>query len=58
MNTLRLTATKPEPASLLKHKDLSEVIFKPVARQNIYLRTPSYRKRKSIKITGTNSECY
>ena len=47
-----------DPVSVLKHKDISAVIFKPEARDNIYLRTPAYRKRKSIKITGTNSECY
>jgi len=49
---------KPDPVSLLKHKDVSVVIFKPVERENIYLRSPTYRKRKSIKIIGTNSECY
>jgi NAD+--asparagine ADP-ribosyltransferase len=59
MNNLRLASTKPDPVSLLKHKDLSEVIFKPKVRENIYLRTPSYRKRKSISLVGkTNSECY
>lgn len=44
--------------SVLKHKDISAVVFMPEVRTNIYLRTPAYRKRKSIKIVGTNSECY
>lgn len=50
---------KPDPISLLKHKDVSSVIFKPVERENIYLRSPTYRKRKSISLKGmTDSECY
>jgi hypothetical protein len=52
--------TKPakDPVSVLKHMDISAVVIKPSVRENIYLRSPAYRKRKSIKITGTNSECY
>ena len=51
--------TKADPVSLLKHLDVSAVVFKPAVRTNIYLRTPAYRKRKSISLKGmTNSECY
>lgn len=50
--------TQLQPLSALKHLDISAVIFKPAPRVNIYLRTPTYRKRKSIKIIGTNAECY
>lgn len=50
--------TQLQAMSALKHMDIAAVIFKPVPRVNIYLRTPTYRKRKSIKIIGTNSECY
>jgi hypothetical protein len=49
---------KADPVSLIKHLDVSSVVFKPEARNNTYVRTPAYRKRKSIKIVGTNSECY
>jgi hypothetical protein len=51
--------TKPDPVSVLKHMDISACVFKPEPQTNIYLRTPAYRKRKSISLKGmTNSECY
>jgi hypothetical protein len=38
--------------------DVSAVVYKPTIKMNPYLRTPSYRNRKSIPIIGTNAECY
>ena len=38
--------------------DMSSIVFKPTIKDNPYLRTPTYRKRVSIPIKGTNSECY
>jgi hypothetical protein len=51
--------TQLQSLSALKHLDISAVIFKPAPKVNIYLRTPTYRKRKSISLKGmTDSECY
>jgi hypothetical protein len=58
MFNIKNNKTQTQPVSALRHMDISAVVFKPEVRTNIYLRTPAYRKRKSIKIAGTNSECY
>lgn len=42
----------------IKSVDVSAVVFKPVFKMNPYLRTPSYRKQKSVRMRGTNSEIY
>lgn len=42
----------------IKSVDVSAVVFKQVTAVNPYLRTPTYRKQRSIRIVGTNSECY
>ena len=38
--------------------DVSTVVFKPTIKMNPYLRTPTYRKQKSVSLLGTNSEVY
>lgn len=38
--------------------DVSAVVFKPTIKMNPYLRTPTYRKQKSVSMIGTNSEVY
>ena len=42
----------------IKSVDVSTVVFKPALKANPYLRTPTYRKQKSVSMLGTNSECY
>jgi len=42
----------------IKSVDVSAVIYKQVTALNPYLRTPTYRKQRSIRMVGTNSECY
>ena len=42
----------------IKSVDVSAVVFKPALKSNPYLRTPTYRKQKSVSMLGTNSECY
>ena len=38
--------------------DISAILFKPSTKSNPYLRTPTYRRKQSVPMTGTNSECY
>jgi len=38
--------------------DISAILFKPAPKSNPYLRTPTYRRKRSVPMTGTNSECY
>lgn len=38
--------------------DISAILFKPSTKSNPYLRTPTYRRKRSVPMTGTNSECY
>ena len=38
--------------------DVSAVVFKPKMKMNPYLRTPTYRKQKSVSMLGTNREVY
>ena len=38
--------------------DVSAVVFKPTIKMNPYLRTPTYRKQKSVSLRGTDSEIY
>jgi len=38
--------------------DVSAVVFKPTIKMNPYLRTPTYRKQKSVSLRGTDSEVY
>jgi hypothetical protein len=47
----------PIPAGI-RSVDVSAVVYKMMIKESAYMRTPTYRKRKSIKIIGTNSECY
>ena len=42
----------------IKSVDVSAVVFKPSIKMNPYLRTPTYRKQKSVSMIGTNSEVY
>jgi len=42
----------------IKSVDVSSVVFKPTLKSNQYLRTATYRKQKSVSMTGTNSEVY
>jgi len=42
----------------IKSVDISAVVFRPVLKENPYLRTPTYRRAKSISLKGTNSEVY
>jgi hypothetical protein len=42
----------------IKSVDVSAVVFKPTIKMNPYLRTPTYRKQKSVSMIGTNSEVY
>lgn len=42
----------------IKSVDISNVVFKPKPKANPYLRTPTYRKQKSVSMLGTNSEIY
>lgn len=42
----------------IKSVDVSAVVFTQVTAVNPYLRTPTYRKQRSIPMVGTNSECY
>ena len=42
----------------IKSVDVSAVVFKPSIKSNPYLRTPTYRKQKSVSMIGTNSEVY
>jgi hypothetical protein len=43
---------------IIKSIDISAVLFKPAPKANPYLRTPTYRKQKSVSLLGTNSEVY
>lgn len=42
----------------IKSVDVSAVVYKPTFKNNPYLRTPTYRKKKSVSMIGTNSEVY
>lgn len=42
----------------IKSIDMSNVVYKPTFKSNPYLRTPTYRKQKSVSMIGTNSEVY
>lgn len=42
----------------IKSVDVSAVVYKPTFKNNPYLRTPTYRKQKSVSMIGTNSEVY
>ena len=42
----------------IKSVDMSAVVYKPSIKMNPYLRTPTYRKQKSVSMQGTNSEVY
>jgi hypothetical protein len=42
----------------IKSVDMSAVVYKPTFKSNPYLRTPTYRKQKSVTMIGTNSEVY
>ena len=42
----------------IKSVDVSAVVYKPAMKMNPYLRTPTYRKQKSVSMLGTNSEVY
>jgi len=42
----------------IKSVDISAVVLKPVFKENPYIRTPTYRKTRSISLKGTNSEVY
>lgn len=42
----------------IRSVDVSAVVYKPTMKSNPYLRTPTYRKQKSVSMIGTNSEIY
>jgi hypothetical protein len=42
----------------IKSVDVSTVVYKPSIKMNPYLRTPTYRRQKSVSMLGTNSEVY
>jgi len=42
----------------IRSVDVSAVVYKPTMKSNPYLRTPTYRKQKSVSMIGTNSEVY
>jgi hypothetical protein len=42
----------------IRSVDVSAVVYKPTMKSNPYLRTPTYRKQKSVSMLGTNSEVY
>lgn len=45
-------------AKIVKSIDPQSFIVKPVVREDKYIRSGRWRKRKSIPIKGTDSECY
>jgi hypothetical protein len=45
-------------SKVVRSIDPTTFIVKPVVKENRYMRSNKWRKRKSIPITGTNSECY
>jgi hypothetical protein len=48
----------PIPAGI-RSVDVSAVVYKMMVKESAYMRTPTYRKRKSISLKGmTDSECY
>lgn len=48
----------PIPAGI-RSVDVSAVVYKMMTKESAYVRTPTYRKRKSISLKGmTDSECY
>jgi len=42
----------------IKSVDPTTFIVKPVIKEDRYIRSNKWRKRQSIPIKGTNSECY
>jgi len=56
-NNTKTNWTAPQRKGI-KSIDMSNVVYKPTFKSNPYLRTPTYRKRKSIPMIGTNAEVY
>ena len=56
-NTKKQNWTAPQRKGI-RSVDVSAVVYKPSMKSNPYLRTPTYRKQKSVSMIGTNSEIY
>ena len=56
-NNTKTNWTAPQRKGI-KSIDMSNVVYKPTFKSNPYLRTPTYRKQKSVSLRGTDAEVY